>query len=153
MFSCPLVIISNSIFVNCLDTHKKMEEDQTPEHNTSLPSLSPNLTIIPSCRTQPTVHPVSDAPLCAQCRDLQLAFFDPQCPGCWSLAQDTKRSVGELFAIVRQWVPQVQRSLCAISQEVRSTFSQDQVNSHWQKLKDDQPLVECLVRGPVLTLV
>ncbi|XP_033636643.1 CAP-Gly domain-containing linker protein 4-like isoform X2 [Asterias rubens] len=95
-----------------------MEEDQTPEHNTSLPSLSPNLTVIPSCRTQPTVHPVSDAPLCAQCRDLQLAFFDPQCPGCWSLAQDTKRSVGELFAIVRQWVPQVQRSLCAISQEI-----------------------------------
>ena len=98
-----------------------MDEDEPlqVQQETPLPSSSP-IAISPSSRTHPTVHPVSDAPLCIQCQDLQLAFFDPQCQGCWSLVQDPQTTTGEVFAIIRQWVPQVQRSVWALSQEVRS---------------------------------
>ncbi|XP_038048612.1 CAP-Gly domain-containing linker protein 4-like [Patiria miniata] len=100
----------------------KMDEDDKSfeylEHKNPVSSPSPPIIGSTSGRTHPIIHPIRDAPLCTQCKDLRLTFFDPHCPGCWSLAQDPRTTVGELFAVLRQWVPQVQRSVLAIGQEI-----------------------------------
>lgn len=46
-------------------------------------------------------------------------FFDPNDPACLEILMDPRTTVPELFAIVRQWVPQVQHKIDVIGNEVR----------------------------------
>ena len=55
-------------------------------------------------------HPPVDAPLCLTCRQLDLAFFDPSCPGCGEILRSRETSIPHILAIMRQWVPQTQVS-------------------------------------------
>ncbi|XP_010213354.1 PREDICTED: CAP-Gly domain-containing linker protein 3-like, partial [Tinamus guttatus] len=45
-------------------------------------------------------------------------FFDPNDPACREILFDPRTSVPELFAIVRQWVPQVQHQIDVIGNEI-----------------------------------
>lgn len=45
-------------------------------------------------------------------------FFDPNDPACLEILTDPRTTVPELFAIVRQWVPQVQHKIDVIGNEV-----------------------------------
>lgn len=45
-------------------------------------------------------------------------FFDPNDPACQEILFDPKTTIPELFAIVRQWVPQVQHKIDVIGNEV-----------------------------------
>ena len=61
--------------------------------------------------TPPRTHPAVEAPLCAHCNRLDVAFFDPSCSGCWGLLRRSDTTPSHLFAVLRQWVPQVQRAV------------------------------------------
>lgn len=47
-------------------------------------------------------------------------FFDPNDPACQEILFDPQTTIPELFAIVRQWVPQVQHKIDVIGNEVRA---------------------------------
>lgn len=47
-------------------------------------------------------------------------FFDPNDPACLEILMDPRTTIPELFAIVRQWVPQVQHKIDIIGNEVRT---------------------------------
>ncbi|KAI8509346.1 CAP-Gly domain-containing linker protein 4 [Branchiostoma belcheri] len=89
-----------------LGDHKAESETQENGHVNG--ELSPNNFSVPP-RERPMVHRAADAPLCERCRDLELTFFDPDCPGCQLLLQDMDLSISQIFAIIRQWVPQILR--------------------------------------------
>lgn len=64
------------------------------------------------------VHPACDAPLCKMCQEVNSPFFNANCLGCRQLIADSNTSVGQLFAIMRQWVPQIQQSIELLVREV-----------------------------------
>ncbi|XP_015914966.1 CAP-Gly domain-containing linker protein 4 [Parasteatoda tepidariorum] len=72
----------------------------------------------PEMRRQPIIHPSSDAPLCKSCHQLDLPFFDPSCPGCILILQDSETTIPQIFAIVRQWMPQTQQNIEVLVNEV-----------------------------------
>lgn len=55
---------------------------------------------------------------------LAFTFFDPNDPACQEILFDPQTTIPELFAIVRQWVPQVQHKIDVIGNEVRYLGSQ-----------------------------
>uniref|UniRef100_A0A1A8NNP6 CAP-GLY domain containing linker protein 3 n=1 Tax=Nothobranchius rachovii TaxID=451742 RepID=A0A1A8NNP6_9TELE len=61
------------------------------------------------------VHPSAQAPLP---KDYTFTFFDPNDPACLEILMDSQTSIPELFAIVRQWVPQVQHKIDVIGNEI-----------------------------------
>ncbi|ELV13717.1 CAP-Gly domain-containing linker protein 4 [Tupaia chinensis] len=50
--------------------------------------------------------------------DCEFSFFDPNDASCQEILFDPKTSVSELFAILRQWVPQVQQNIDIIGNEI-----------------------------------
>ncbi|XP_076061206.1 CAP-Gly domain-containing linker protein 3-like isoform X2 [Oratosquilla oratoria] len=62
----------------------------------------------------PVTHPAVDAPVCSHCLRLEVSFWDPSCPGCASLLRRSDVTPAHIFAILRQWVPQVQRRVHAL---------------------------------------
>jgi len=67
------------------------------------------------------VHPPTDGPLCAACRKLDKTFFDVKCAGCQLLLYDEATTISQLFAIIRQWIPQTQQNILLIIEQVRMT--------------------------------
>lgn len=49
----------------------------------------------------------------------EFTFFDPNDAACQEILFNPQTSVSELFAILRQWVPQVQQNIHIIGNEVR----------------------------------
>ncbi|XP_063060351.1 CAP-Gly domain-containing linker protein 3 isoform X1 [Engraulis encrasicolus] len=66
-------------------------------------------------RKRPMVHPSAQAPLP---KDYAFTFFDPNDPACLEILMDPRTTIPELFAIVRQWVPQVQHKIDIIGNEI-----------------------------------
>uniref|UniRef100_A0A8D2ZUW4 CAP-GLY domain containing linker protein 3 n=1 Tax=Scophthalmus maximus TaxID=52904 RepID=A0A8D2ZUW4_SCOMX len=66
-------------------------------------------------RRRAMVHPSAMAPLP---QDYAFTFFDPNDPACLEILTDPRTTVPELFAIVRQWVPQVQHKIDVIGNEI-----------------------------------
>ncbi|XP_077579055.1 CAP-Gly domain-containing linker protein 3 [Stigmatopora nigra] len=66
-------------------------------------------------RRRPMVHPSAQAPLP---QNYPFTFFDPNDPACQEILSDPRTSIPELFAIVRQWVPQVQHKIDVIGNEI-----------------------------------
>lgn len=48
----------------------------------------------------------------------EFSFFDPSEPQCKEILQDPNTTIPELFAVLRQWVPQVQKNIDVIGIEV-----------------------------------
>ncbi|XP_076834043.1 CAP-Gly domain-containing linker protein 4 isoform X3 [Brachyhypopomus gauderio] len=64
----------------------------------------------------PTViHQVASAPMPG---DSDFSFFDPGDPRCREVLFDPRTTVPELFAVLRQWVPQVQKNIGVIGSEI-----------------------------------
>ncbi|XP_031557879.1 CAP-Gly domain-containing linker protein 3-like isoform X2 [Actinia tenebrosa] len=87
-------------------------QDTAPE-----PGFTVSDFIMPT-RDKPMIHPASDAILCENCQKLELTFFDPNCPGCLDLLLEPKTTIPQLFAIMRQWVPQVQQNIGLLVKEI-----------------------------------
>ncbi|XP_049651833.1 CAP-Gly domain-containing linker protein 3 isoform X2 [Accipiter gentilis] len=66
-------------------------------------------------RKKPMVHPAAPAPLP---KDYAFTFFDPNDAACREILLDPRTTVPQLFAILRQWVPQVQHSVDVIGNEI-----------------------------------
>ncbi|KAM8917635.1 CAP-Gly domain-containing linker protein 4 isoform 3-T4 [Spinachia spinachia] len=65
---------------------------------------------------QPSViHQVASAPMPSDC---DFFFFDPSETQCKELLVDPSTTIPELFAVIRQWVPQVQRNIDLIGNEI-----------------------------------
>ncbi|XP_072313694.1 CAP-Gly domain-containing linker protein 4 isoform X2 [Eucyclogobius newberryi] len=64
---------------------------------------------------RPMVHPVASAPIPSEC---EFSFFDPSDPRCKDILEDPCTTVPELFAVLRQWVPQVQKNIDVIGNEI-----------------------------------
>uniref|UniRef100_A0A8D2LVK8 CAP-Gly domain containing linker protein family member 4 n=1 Tax=Varanus komodoensis TaxID=61221 RepID=A0A8D2LVK8_VARKO len=60
-------------------------------------------------------YSVSAAPMPSEC---EFSFFDPNDAACQEILFNPKTSVSELFAILRQWVPQVQQNIDIIGNEI-----------------------------------
>ncbi|XP_045142979.1 CAP-Gly domain-containing linker protein 4 isoform X3 [Echinops telfairi] len=63
----------------------------------------------------PVTFSISAAPMPSDC---EFSFFDPNETSCQEILFDPKTSVSELFAILRQWVPQVQQNIDIIGNEI-----------------------------------
>lgn len=48
----------------------------------------------------------------------EFSFFDPSEPHCREVLLDPSTTIPELFAVLRQWVPQVQKNINVIGNEV-----------------------------------
>nr|XP_030124730.3 CAP-Gly domain-containing linker protein 4 isoform X2 [Taeniopygia guttata] len=70
--------------------------------------------LFPSSETSVTFS-VAAAPMPSDC---EFSFFDPNDAACQEILFDPKTSVSELFAILRQWVPQVQQNIDIIGNEI-----------------------------------
>ncbi|XP_070563228.1 CAP-Gly domain-containing linker protein 4-like isoform X2 [Ptychodera flava] len=69
-------------------------------------------------RDKPMVHTVQEAPLCNQCQRLDLTFFDPHCSGCYKILMDPSTTIAQIYAVIRQWVPQTQQNIEMLGQEI-----------------------------------
>ncbi|XP_035988739.1 CAP-Gly domain-containing linker protein 3 isoform X2 [Fundulus heteroclitus] len=61
------------------------------------------------------IHQVASAPMPSDC---EFSFFDPSEPQCREILQDPNTTIPELFAVLRQWVPQVQKNIDVIGLEI-----------------------------------
>ncbi|XP_061700113.1 CAP-Gly domain-containing linker protein 4-like isoform X2 [Syngnathoides biaculeatus] len=68
-----------------------------------------------SLHQRPVIHQVASAPMPNDC---EFSFFDPSEPQCREVLQDPNTTIPELFAILRQWVPQVQKNIDLIGNEI-----------------------------------
>ncbi|XP_053365201.1 CAP-Gly domain-containing linker protein 4 isoform X2 [Clarias gariepinus] len=64
---------------------------------------------------RPVIHQVASAPMPS---DSEFSFFDPSDPQCRVVLLDPRTTVPELFAVLRQWVPQVQKNIALIGNEI-----------------------------------
>ncbi|KAK5885922.1 hypothetical protein CesoFtcFv8_017011 [Champsocephalus esox] len=68
-----------------------------------------------SSHQRPVIHQVASAPMP---RDCEFSFFDPSEPQCREVLLDPSTTIPELFAVLRQWVPQVQKNIDLIGNEI-----------------------------------
>lgn len=61
------------------------------------------------------IHQVASAPMPSDC---EFSFFDPSEPQCKEVLLDPSTTIPELFAVLRQWVPQVQKNIDLIGNEI-----------------------------------
>ncbi|XP_020620574.1 CAP-Gly domain-containing linker protein 3-like [Orbicella faveolata] len=98
--------------------HPLLPDMDSPEKTSNSTSGFVVTDFIMPARDKPVSHSPSDPPLCENCRKLELTFFDPNCPGCQDILLDPKTTISEIFAIMRQWVPQVQQNIEMLVKEV-----------------------------------
>ncbi|NXI69415.1 CLIP4 protein, partial [Anseranas semipalmata] len=70
--------------------------------------------LFPNSETSVTFS-VAAAPMPSDC---EFSFFDPNDAACQEILFNPKTSISELFAILRQWVPQVQQNIDIIGNEI-----------------------------------
>ncbi|XP_077434791.1 CAP-Gly domain-containing linker protein 4 isoform X2 [Vanacampus margaritifer] len=87
------------------DVSAPVEEDATTLD--CLNSISPH--------QRPVIHQVASAPMPDDC---EFSFFDPSEPQCREVLQEPSTTIPELFAVLRQWVPQVQKNIDLIGNEI-----------------------------------
>ncbi|XP_004559335.2 CAP-Gly domain-containing linker protein 4 isoform X4 [Maylandia zebra] len=68
-----------------------------------------------SSHQRPVIHQVASAPMPSDC---EFSFFDPSEPQCREVLLDPSTTIPELFAVLRQWVPQVQKDIDLIGNEI-----------------------------------
>lgn len=77
-----------------------------------------NTEIILSSRDTPRSHNGADPVLCEECQEVDLLFFDPSCLGCLDMLKNPKTTISQIFAIIRQWVPQTQQNIDLFIKEI-----------------------------------
>uniref|UniRef100_A0A8C7UKH5 CAP-GLY domain containing linker protein 3 n=1 Tax=Oncorhynchus mykiss TaxID=8022 RepID=A0A8C7UKH5_ONCMY len=92
-----------------------MTKEQTAEVEEEAQPASEYQSPVHEPRKRPMVHPSAQAPLP---KDYVFTFFDPNDPACLEILLDPRTTIPELFAIIRQWVPQVQHKIDLIGNEI-----------------------------------
>ncbi|RVE65251.1 hypothetical protein OJAV_G00134310 [Oryzias javanicus] len=97
------------------EEEREEEEEEPPaEQEPEPPSVTEFQSPVHEPRRRAMVHPSAQAPLP---KDYAFTFFDPNDPACLEILMDPQTTIPELFAIVRQWVPQVQHKIDIIGKE------------------------------------
>ncbi|KAM7398834.1 hypothetical protein PAMP_018143 [Pampus punctatissimus] len=99
------------------EREERDEEEDPPAERELEPepvSVSEYQSPVHEPRRRAMVHPSAQAPLP---KDYAFTFFDPNDPACLEILMDPRTTIPELFAIVRQWVPQVQHKIDIIGNE------------------------------------
>ncbi|KAG9340515.1 hypothetical protein JZ751_021335 [Albula glossodonta] len=91
-----------------------MTKEETAELEEAQPASEYQSPVLET-RKRPMVHPSAPAPLP---KDYAFTFFDPNDPACQEILLDPRTTIAELFAIIRQWVPQVQHKIDIIGNEI-----------------------------------
>uniref|UniRef100_A0A8C5GW87 CAP-Gly domain-containing linker protein 4-like n=1 Tax=Gouania willdenowi TaxID=441366 RepID=A0A8C5GW87_GOUWI len=68
-----------------------------------------------SSQQRPVIYQVASAPTPSDC---EFSFFDPCEPRCRQILLDPSTTIPELFAVLRQWVPQVQKNIDLIGNQI-----------------------------------
>ncbi|KAM4589100.1 CAP-Gly domain-containing linker protein 3 isoform 1-T1 [Fundulus diaphanus] len=97
------------------EEQEEEEEDPAAEPATEPVSVSEFQSPVQEPPRRAMVHPSAQAPLP---KDYAFTFFDPNDPACQEILTDPRTTIPELFAIVRQWVPQVQHKIDVIGNEI-----------------------------------
>ncbi|XP_063348447.1 CAP-Gly domain-containing linker protein 3 isoform X1 [Pelmatolapia mariae] len=98
------------------EREEREEEEEAPAEPEPEPvSVSEYQSPVHEPRRRAMVHPSAQAPLP---KDYAFTFFDPNDPACLEILMNPQTTVPELFAIVRQWVPQVQHKIDIIGNEL-----------------------------------
>ncbi|XP_062328254.1 CAP-Gly domain-containing linker protein 3 isoform X1 [Osmerus eperlanus] len=92
-----------------------MTKEETGEVEEEAQPVSEYQSPVHEPRKRPMVHPSAQAPLP---KDYAFTFFDPNDPACLEILLDPQTTIPELFAIIRQWVPQVQHKIDLIGNEI-----------------------------------
>ncbi|XP_040406656.1 CAP-Gly domain-containing linker protein 4 isoform X1 [Cygnus olor] len=91
-----------------------MTVEDLPERSLEGDSLTERRFLFPNSETSVTFS-VAAAPMPSDC---EFSFFDPNDAACQEILFNPKTSISELFAILRQWVPQVQQNIDVIGNEI-----------------------------------
>nr|XP_057935600.1 CAP-Gly domain-containing linker protein 3 [Doryrhamphus excisus] len=97
------------------EEQKPVDSQCDPPLETEPLSVSALHSPVQEPRRRAMVHPSAQAPLP---KDYAFTFFDPNDPACLEILMDPRTTIPELFAIVRQWVPQVQHKIDVIGNEI-----------------------------------
>ncbi|XP_017286553.1 CAP-Gly domain-containing linker protein 3 [Kryptolebias marmoratus] len=97
------------------EEEREEEEDPPAEPVPEPTSVSKYQSPVHEPPRRAMVHPSAQAPLP---KDYAFTFFDPNDPACQEILMDPRTTIPELFAIVRQWVPQVQHKIDVIGNEI-----------------------------------
>ncbi|KAJ8401198.1 hypothetical protein AAFF_G00387800 [Aldrovandia affinis] len=92
----------------------EMTKEDVPESSEGDSVLGRHRSLSPDA-DRPVVHQVASAPMPSDC---EFSFFDPSDPQCREVLLDPQTTVSELFAVLRQWVPQVQKNISLIGNEI-----------------------------------
>ncbi|AWP16836.1 putative CAP-Gly domain-containing linker protein 4 [Scophthalmus maximus] len=107
-----------------INTKEDKEEDDTPgpegvmtKEDVSEPVEGDTVL---GCNTRlssqrPVIHQVASAPMPSE---YEFSFFDPNELQCREVLLDPSTTIPELFAVLRQWVPQVQKNIHLIGNEI-----------------------------------
>ncbi|XP_053208559.1 CAP-Gly domain-containing linker protein 3-like isoform X2 [Panonychus citri] len=68
--------------------------------------------------TSSKIHIASDPPFCKTCEQLDTTFFNIQCHNCREILTNPETTISQLFAILRQWVPQIQYCIELLVKEI-----------------------------------
>ncbi|XP_033499016.1 CAP-Gly domain-containing linker protein 4 isoform X5 [Epinephelus lanceolatus] len=105
-----------------MEINKKEDkgEDDSPEGEMTKEDVSEPVeghTVLgwASSHQRPVIHQVASAPMPSDC---EFSFFDPSEPQCKEVLLDSSTTIPELFAVLRQWVPQVQKNIDLIGNEI-----------------------------------
>ncbi|MEQ2255585.1 hypothetical protein ILYODFUR_015374, partial [Ilyodon furcidens] len=98
-----------------VEREEQEEEENTPAEPVTEPiTASEYQSPVHDPPRRAMVHPSAQAPLP---KDYAFTFFDPNDPACQEILMDPQTTIPELFAIIRQWVPQVQHKIDVIGNE------------------------------------
>eukprot|EP00112_Aurelia_sp_Birch-Aquarium-sp1_P023216 Seg683.1_Seg683.6 transcript_id=Seg683.1_Seg683.6/GoldUCD/mRNA.D3Y31 product="CAP-Gly domain-containing linker protein 3" protein_id=Seg683.1_Seg683.6/GoldUCD/D3Y31 len=110
----------NTYFINITDSLGLSAPDEN--HINDLHIMSEGFTLVDFAvptREKPVSHQGVDSPICDKCRALELSFFDPTCPGCHEILLNPKTRISQIFAILRQWMPQTQHNIDVLIREIQ----------------------------------
>uniref|UniRef100_A0A8C5AT42 CAP-Gly domain-containing protein n=1 Tax=Gadus morhua TaxID=8049 RepID=A0A8C5AT42_GADMO len=97
------------------EEEEAVEEREEPQPGGEQAVVTEQLSPVQEPQRRPMVHPSAQAPLP---KDYAFTFFDPNDPACQQILTSPDTTIPELFAIIRQWVPQVQHKIHIIGNEI-----------------------------------
>ncbi|XP_052353045.1 CAP-Gly domain-containing linker protein 4-like isoform X1 [Oncorhynchus keta] len=101
--------------IKCPGWEMTKEDVPVPQSSEGDTDLGCHSTLSHGGVARPTIHQVASAPMPTDC---EFSFFDPEEPQCREVLFESSTTVPELFAVLRQWVPQVQKNISLIGNEI-----------------------------------
>ncbi|MGH0153356.1 UNVERIFIED_CONTAM: hypothetical protein FKN15_040953 [Acipenser sinensis] len=117
----------------------EMTKEDIPELSSEGDSVLDRYRSLSSGSERPVVHQVASPPMPADC---EFSFFDPNDPKCQEILFSPRTTVSELFAVLRQWVPQVQQNSSVIGNEIgtlRFCGTTEFASGQWAGIELDEP--------------